>query len=426
MKRVVAISLFVLLAGCATQNQTQSTFAPVFVDHKYNLYGKLEKHEDGYHFSEYAESYLDFQPWVRLSDMAPMWNTEKESCLTGLASRETAGCKTANEALFRSKSLDFTPTTTTAYLFMSLLSFGLWATMPPAAVEFNQRAYSAAIVEARRKLNAAYEGIGESYVDHLDRYNASMIQLDAAYAEIVPAYNPKAVPAITLRDQSGLFKQDASAFRDSISLSPNTLVSRDDLAPVRAKAIDSLIILAQERNRSTVKNLRQAASTVPVRCRDNTMYNVSFAINCPEHINSAATEFPVEVIVKAVSLHDVVPQQISEEDDFVRVTLKDGEFYLSNKTHSYITVDSISFYHNGKIATSSNIGGELAPQAEVRLVAMNRLPIDRQAISFGNVTKTAALAQKITYGVALKYKVTSTNKENTLFKTREYRLADLI
>lgn len=426
MKRVVVPLLLAVLAGCASQPHTGDNAGWATSNHSYSIYGKLEKTNSGYRFTEYAEDYTKNEPWVRLSDMRPMWNIETEHCLGGLAAKEDVICKSQNELLFRSKKLDFTPRKTAAYAVMSVLSVGLWTALPPAAVEFNRRAYASAINEATQKLDEAYKPLGQSYVEYLDEYNAAMLAFHKAYDETASSYRADAKPVIRVRDNSGLFKWDASIFSHNVIVSENRLLSRKDLGYLNAKGIDSLLILVQDRNAAATQKLQEASSTLTVSCRNMGVFQMSYTLNCPEQIKASATEFNVEVVVQSVSYKNVLPKHIHEEDNFVSVTLRDGEFYLSNKSESYINIDSISFYHNGKIATSSNLGRELAPLSEVKLMSLDRLSIDRDAIAFDNMTKTKALNTKLTYGIALKYKVTNTNKENTLFKTREYRLYDLI
>jgi len=298
--------------------------------------------------------------------------------------------------------------------------------MPPGAVEFDQGKYLSSVKEAEKKLIDTYENVGQSYLMYLDEYNTEMTRFDGLYEKIVSGYKANVAPKINLRDDSGLFNNDASAFKSNISVVKNRLLSRSGVDRVEANTIDSLILLAKNRNSITAGKLRKAATTLSVTCENRNFANVNYTIKCPEEVNSSATEFGVDVVIESISYRNVLPKYISEEDEFVGLIFKDGKFYLKNKTKNYITVDSISFYHNDKIASSSKIGLELAPLSESKLISLNSLPLDKNAIAFSNVTKASASRTKIDYGVAVKYKITKMNKENTLFKTKEYRLSDLI
>ncbi|THB65594.1 MAG: hypothetical protein D6B27_08350, partial [Gammaproteobacteria bacterium] len=80
----------------------------------------------------------------------------------------------------------------------------------------------------------------------------------------------------------------------------------------------------------------------------------------------------------------------------------------------------------GKISTISKISNEFAPLSEGKLVSIDRFSLSENVISFKNVKKRYAHKKNIEYGVAIKYRISGANKERTLFKTRKYRLSNLI
>ena len=430
MRGIIISFLVVFLGGCATHQQNIDGNNPSqdSNNRKHFIYGKLENNSEGYAFTQFSESYVKAEPWVRLPDMKPMWNTQKEDCLTGIVeiTNKDVTCKTGDERLFRTKGTDFTAKKTTGYVFLSALSFGLWATMPPGAVEFDRNDYQSSVKEAEKKLIDAYKTFGQGYLKYLNEYDNDMRDFNELYDNIVSGYKSNVIPKINIRDDSGIFDGDASSFRNKISVSKNNIISRNGFDRVEAKTIDNLVLLAKDRNSTATEKLRTATSALSVTCNNRKFSNFNYIIKCPEVVDSSSTEFRVDVVIESFSYRNVLPKYISEEDEFVSLILKDGGFYLTNKTKSYITVDSLSFYHNGKIATSSKIGGELAPLSEAQLVSLNRLPVDQNAIAFNNVTKADALRTKIEYGVAVKYRIVNTNRENTLFKTSEYLLYDLI
>ncbi|PIE40634.1 MAG: hypothetical protein CSA49_07440 [Gammaproteobacteria bacterium] len=434
MKGATFLLIFVLLSvsGCTTNSQNDrskistpdslnSAHDSINLEHK--IYGKLEKQGDGYFFTEFSETYRANQPWVRLTDMKPMWDTSKEDCLTGIVeiTNKDITCKTGNEKLFRTKGTDFTVKKTAGYVFFSVLSLGAGAPMPPGAVKFNWKKYLSSTKEAKSRLV-------DNHLTLMNEYNAEMSKFNQIYNKVAHNYKNAAnpTPNINLHDKSGLFGNNASAFKNYISVSKNIIPSKDDVGYLQAKTMDNLVLLVKNRNSQILKKLNQATSTLSVTCRNREMADVNYRIKCPKNVASSEAKFKVNVFVDSISYKDVQPKSFRAKDSHIELILKNGLFYLTNKTKSYVTVDSISFYHNGKIATSSRLKSELAPLSESSLTSINSLPIDRRAIEFRNLTKTKASKTKIEYGVALKYRVVNTNKENTLFKTRNYQLLSLL
>jgi hypothetical protein len=419
------------VGGCATNHQSDNAWRDS-VDLKYAIYGKLEKQDDGYHFTEFSEGYVETQPWVRLTDMKPMWNTQKEDCVTGipeLTSKDVT-CKTHDEKFFRSKGTDFTVKKTVGWAVFSALSLGVAAAMPPAAVEFNQREYLSAVREATNKLNSVYEPLGQNYLAYLNEYNAEMTSLYELYEKVESDYIEKDIPiptpVVNLRDESGLFGGNVSGFKKRIAISKNAIPSKDNFDDVGSSAIDDLVSLTRDRNSIIASKLRNAESTLWITCSDRWFARVHYTITCPKKVNISSAEFEVDVVVESMSYRNILPKSISEEDESIRVVLRDEMFYLQNKTSSFITVDSISFYHNGKIATVHKLEGEWAPSSEGKLISLSRFPIATEAIGFSNITKSIALSTKVEFGVALKYRIINRNIEKTLFKTNKYQLMNLL
>jgi hypothetical protein len=421
-----------LLGGCATQHQhdqnsDQNPSLPAYL-----VYGKLEETAEGYIFTEFSEGFTQTEPWVRLADMKPMWNTEQEDCDTGLAEMvdefSKFTCKTEDKSLFRDKAVHFTVGKTATYMLVSAFTMGLSATMPPAAVKFDKDKYQSAVNQAEESLIVTFSPLSESYRQYLENYSTDMVQFDQQYEEIVSSYSrAKAVPNIDLVDESGLFDGNASDFKYDVTISGNSLIPRGDIEQISAITLYDFIESAQKRSKDSIEVLRKATATLVVTCENRSLaHYLSYTVSCEEEVDSSSTDFEVRVVIKSISYKDVMPDYIFEEDENVSLIFKKGRFHLTNKSDSYITVDSLSFYHNGKIATSSDREFEFAPQSEAELMPMAKLPLHKSSIEFPNTTKTSASKLKVKYGVAVKYRVVNTNKEITLFRTRAYPLLDLI
>lgn len=432
MIRIFFFVTFMLLGGCATQHQHDQNSDQNLSLPAYLVYGKLEETAEGYMFTEFSEGFTQTEPWVRLADMKPMWNTEQEDCSTGLADipseDDTLTCKTEDETLFRDKVVDFTVGKTAKYLFGSAISYGLIATMPPAAVKFDEDKYQSAVNEAEKSLIETFKPLSESYRQYLENYSTDMVQFDQQYEEIVSSYyRANVVPNIDLLDESGLFDGHASDFKYDVKTSGNSLILRRDIEQISATTLYDFIESAQKRSLDSIEALRKATATLVVTCGNrNLAYYLSYKVSCEEEVDSSRTDFDVKVVIKSISYKDVMPDYIFEEDENVSLVFKKDRFYLTNKSDSYITVDSLSFYHNGSIATSSDRDFEFAPQSEAELMPIAKLPLDKSSIEFANITRTSASQLKIKYGVAIKYRVVNTNKEITLYRTRAYPLLDLI
>lgn len=436
MKRVIFfLFVFVFISGCGTQPNTKSHYnikgnksvngksgVAGTGGYKYVLYGKLEKKGTGYSFTEFAENHVKNQPWVRLADMRPMWNTEKEDCLAGLANSRKVVCKTENKRLFRVKGLDFSLKKTAGYVLSSAMTFGLGATMPPASVDFDRDLFLSAIEDAKKRAGLTTGSINL----YLKKYDKEMESFDRSYKELVSSYSVSSTPKINLHDKSGIFAYSASVFEENVRLGKNWLPTMRGSKIVKAKTIDNMLLLVKNRNLTISRNLREAVSTLSVTCTNRALPSVDYKMTCPKKVDSSKSTFGVDVVVNSISFNKVLPKYIKEEDKNITLIFKDGFFYLSNKTKSYITVDSISFYYSGKISTISKISNEFAPLSEGKLVSIDRFSLSENVISFKNVKKRYAHKKNIEYGVAIKYRISGANKERTLFKTRKYRLSNLI
>ena len=432
MIRIFFFVTLMLLGGCATQHQHDQNSDQNLSLPPYLVYGRLEETAEGYMFTEFSEGFTQAEPWVRLADMKPMWNTEQEDCLAGPVKITNPDheniCKTQNASLFRDKAMDFNAKKAMGYLVFSTFSLGIGAALVPAVVKFDKGKYQSAVNEAEKSLIETFKPLSESYRQYLANYSTDMVQFDQQYEEIVSSYYlANVVPNIDLLDESGLFDGHASDFKYDVKTSGNSLIPRSDIEQISATTLYDFIESAQKRSLDSIEALRKATATLVVTCENrNLAYYLSYKVSCEEEVDSSRTDFDVKVVIKSISYKDVMPDYIFEEDENVSLVFKKDRFYLTNKSDSYITVDSLSFYHNGSIATSSDRDFEFAPQSEAELMPIAKLPLDKSSIEFANITRTSASKLKIKYGVAVKYRVTNTNKEITLYRTRAYPLLDLI
>ena len=430
MKKLIILTFVILLAGCASAPGDSNYLNGKSSTHfGHPIYGKLLNIDGKYVFKEfstgYDSRYNKDEPWVRLNDMNPMWSTEKEDCMTGFTFEEDE-CTTENEVLFRKKSTDFTGEKTTRYLAYTVFSLGLASTNVPAAVEFDEKKYKSAIKNAENDLNDKYGSSENSYEYLLEEYDNDKKYYEEKSKMLIEDRSSTASPVFNIRDDSGLFETNPTVFEKLVSTSRDYRDLYSKRKYHRSKSLINLVEQVKNENSIKLRKLEVWASTLSVRCNANGIDNVNYRIECPDDISSSTEAFDVYVVVDSVDYDKVLPAQMYEENEHVSLSFKNNYFYLVNKTGSYISLDRLSFYHNGKIATLSNLRVELPPHAESVLMSIERLPIDYDAVRFRNITKSSVDGISIEYGVALKYRVVNSNSDNTLFKTRNYKLKDLI
>ena len=156
------------------------------------------------------------------------------------------------------------------------------------------------------------------------------------------------------------------------------------------------------------------------------MANINYEIQCPATVSTAAKKVDIGLTINSLKFKKILPRKIIEKDNNIEVMLRDGIFNFTNKSSSYIEVNSVSFYYNGKIASLYNMSKELPPASEQNLTYLNRFPLEKNALDFLNVTKKMALKKNLNFGIAIKYRILDTNKEITLYQNNKYSLLELI
>ncbi|WP_250654696.1 hypothetical protein [Alkalimarinus coralli] len=398
--------------------------------YEYQLYGKLEKLNDGYSFTEFSELYEGSDPWVRLSDLRPMWNVHDEDCLAGV---DVAGlnrqCSSEDERLFRVSQVDFTPKKSAGYAVLSVFTLGMGLASPPAAVKFDREKFGEAVKQAEEKLNSLGKAFGYNYRDVLRDYNSEKVEFDRIYENKTKSYKVNAVPNIKLIDQSGLFDKNSRDFENHISVKKNILTQSNRVKALGAKEISNLLYLVKNQNKLLLADLGDSVSTLNVSCTEGVYLYADYQLKCPKQISASMDAFDVQVFVKAMSYQNVLPRSFLAEDEQVSIYLKDGKFIISNKSKNYITIDSLSFYHNGKIATLAELDHELAPfskSTQHSAISVQNLSLDKKAIYFSGVTQDIAKNTDVEYGIAAKYRIINMDKENTLFRSQTFTLLELI
>ena len=102
---------------------------------------------------------------------------------------------------------------------------------------------------------------------------------------------------------------------------------------------------------------------------------------------------------------------------------------ILNKTHKYVTVNSITVYYNSEVKNvifDSVI--ELPPDTFKDIPMSNFLSNAniKKVASFLNVDKKAALSTYLNFGLGIKYRVVDQNMDKSLYKTNKYNLYNVL
>ncbi|WP_152593341.1 hypothetical protein [Vibrio navarrensis] len=413
--------------GCSSTSEIPTTYSDSTISIKYPVYAQLERIDGQYEFTRFSSTPLNSGAWVNLATMAPTWSTDKENCFTGIVeySNKSLTCKTGNEELFRSKGTDFTPGKTMGYVLFSVFSLGIAATMPPGSVEFDEDEYLDAISQAKRKLEQQMAQNGTTYQSVLLEADKSMSSFVKQYDSIAENYTYSLKNDIKVSDKTGLFEKTAYPLDSLVFLAKNSLPEPTIQMTVHEFGPNYLnsLKLTQDQKLSALK---QATATVSVSCQENALSNVDYNIKCPKFVPTKDHAVPVELVINSISFKNILPYEIREKDNNIEVTFKNNTFDIINKSDSYIKVDSISFYYNGKIANIHKMDRDYPPQSQAVLTFLNSLPIERSALNFSNVSRDNAMKTKVNYGIAVKYRLLDSNKEITLYRNRQYPLLKLL
>tara|TARA_R110001583_G_scaffold160246_1_gene312158 strand:- start:95 stop:1378 length:1284 start_codon:yes stop_codon:yes gene_type:complete len=427
MKRIF-FPFLLAASGCATNNTIDQAAVNNLDAIKIvnPVYAKLKKTDSGYVFSEFSETYISGKPWVRLLDKKPMWNTKQEDCLGGLA-KDSLQCKSEDAELFRIKSIDLGDgAKATGYVAMSALSMGLWATMPPTAVKFDRDEYERAALQATLDLEEKTNASGTSLDSLYSNYENLMMDFYNKYESLVSNYTSDVSTLIEINDRSGLFRGVASGFNRNVIISKNQIPLAEGRGSLSSPELILLLSDSKSRNLKFIEELTNLTSNLKIRCNTNGFEYLEFDIKCPAELSSRIKNLKIPVTIHSVSFDNVMPKFISVVDDNVTVELVNGLVKAKNKSSKFLTIDSLSFYHNGKIATLAELNREFSPESESEITYIKSAPISKEAISFKKLTAAIAGSKNVNYGIAIKYRIADTNKEKTLYKSEDFKLRDLI
>ncbi|WP_144820433.1 hypothetical protein [Marinobacter piscensis] len=414
-KAIFAGTLALTLSGCATQSSVsqQAASAPLNEEHSGSIYAKLEKSDSGYAFTQFTVGHVPGSgPWVSLLNDRPMWDTSPEQCLKGIAKPELK-CQTANSSLFREET-SMTGGQATHWAFLSSLTFGLWLTMPPGRVAFDQEQFEQSYNEAYQQFAKDIEFNPKNLIAEA-RLNTSRLE---EMKESVD-YN------IKVSNNTG-FSFGSPSARD-LALTIDYKESKRTVYPSAAALYTHLDNIS--RAATSRENLQDIFE---VDCSKGIGYShFKLDIDCGEltyHISTDQMVAPVNLQVTGKKDFYLYPRNLVAKDNAMEVEVNGRYVTFKNRSSSFATLKNLSFYNGTSIYTKTwNTREALPPQSESRY-SLDRLISEKNKVRYVFSADSKYQEVDITYKVSAAYnlegKETSVTGENTYNKMSELILID--
>lgn len=417
MNKLLFATVFVVgaISGCSSTNKTD-TPANANANPGIPLFGKLEKVNEQYAFTEFATSPVTTQPWVNLKTGEPSWNTETEKC-PFVKKKVEHVCFTADEKLFREESIDIVSTGVS-----TVLSFGVLASVPNKDVTFEESEYREAIAQAGGF--AQYRTAIDTYTALQEEVYSKQRQTDAKMS----GYLVKPTVSVSYSGATELYesKPDLSRW---VTLEKHKLDATDMLT-LKANTIEDLLRLAQTKKETIVSQWDKMGNSIAVSCktvvRDDLL---NLHLSCPEsvQVNSPVPHVPIKADIR-INVKDATPAKFTYGNGEGIISKQGRDLFFTNVLNDFITVESISYYYANKTATISNLNISVPPKSGAVLTSLGRLNINTRDNRFEDITVEQAKDITLKYGIAVQYRVASngTTSSRKLLGTEEKSLIDIV
>jgi hypothetical protein len=413
MKKTVVLAIATLtLSGCASHQDSikQSTLQSELKKESYgSIYAKLEQTPNGYEFTSYTLGYVpDEGPWVSIRNDKPLWDTRTEMCITGLAKKELQ-CSSADEKLFRVDA-GMDAGQAGGWAFMTTLTFGLQATMPPARVVFDEQSFEKSYAEAYEKLLKEIE------------YNPKLRILEAD-ANISQIEELKEIIHSNIEIANNTGFEFPSLDSNDIGVSTEYRHMKKEYHDTKKliSYLDSLSLAA-----TSGGNFERV---LLVSCPPSISSYFDTEIKCGNmEINSTKGHFEIPVSIEVLSKKDLYlyPKNLLARDSAIDIEINGRDVVFLNKSDSYLYLKNFSFYHNDKIYTKTWTSPEtIPPEAQKQFQLSSLIPFARGKIAYLKSAKSAHQPVEIDYRLATSYELDGEQKSIT-GKKKYMRISDLI
>ena len=287
-----------------------------------------------------------------------------------------------------------------------------------------KQAYKEACINLSGSISACRDSI-KNTIDKLTAIESERAHSYTKAQKFIAEYytNTNANIVIEINDQSGLYDNSIN-YKDLFSLEFPRL--EHEKLYVSAKYLNKFLANYKKSMSYYDKDLKRM-ETLNGHCNESYIGGFNLSVICPKIVGfKQEAPIKIRVTVKSKDIVNSIPKSYAVFDDVLRLNMNDGKIDFENVSKYYITIQSISFYHQDKIATLHN-DISLPPESlTMQPVLLERFPLSTNRLKFHKMTKSLAEKQDMTFGFAAKYTVVDSNKAKTLYSKRKYRLIDLL
>lgn len=405
MKKALLVAATSLtLVGCASQNSIGNTDPSTTFEEESSgsIYAKLEKTENGYEFTRFTLGHaLSEGPWVSILNDAPIWDTTSEECLKGIAKPELK-CHTADSTLFRMET-SMTGGQAAQWGMLSVLTAGLWLTMPPGRVAFDEEQFKQSYNEAFEKLSSDIRYNPKNLVQEAKLNMARLKQMKDSINYNVRISNDT---GFALPDPSSRGITLETAFR-------RTKLTEYGDSSFLYKQLDRISVAA-----TTHENLEDIFK---VTCYPGSGYSsFELDVDCGElEYNTATNKMDAQINIEVLGKKNInlYPKNLLGKDNVFEVQA-DGLFVtFTNNSSSYMNLKNFSFYNNGRIYTKTWSARESLPPHSEQRYRLDKLISGRNKVEYMRSAKSEDQLVDITYKIAAAYTVNGQERGVTGKKT---------
>lgn len=390
-----------------------------------DLYGLLVKTRDGYRFTKFSFEYDNNQPYVRINDLRPMFDTGIRRYCPANARNPRNECYT-DSRMFRGRTRVYRSSYNNV---------------------FDINAYNSAIIDATQELalenkrelfiNAVF-GYHEKYTKLKDDY---VIKLEKKYQKFNNINNRKFKEIHLVKsyiDKTGLIKHFKNNIKLDLEYKPKShtnipsysldrwnLIYADDLKRTFSNQTLKLKEI-YEHNIDLISKSR-LSDLISVKCKGMAVYNIELDVSCLKPVITSNNTILVKVSLNYVTLKTPLPEKLILNDKNLILEYNDGNINFHNKSKKYIRIEAVSVYFDGDISTKNKFGYELPPQSSSKN-GVNISSIGNnsyQSIDF-RIDGSKYSKKVFDFGFAVKYKTMNSSKEHTLYKVKKYSVSKRI
>lgn len=416
MKKALALVITSLaISGCASQNQLkqenrQSTQQKESLG---SIYAKLEQTPNGYEFTSYALGDApDSGPWVSIRNDQPLWDTSTENCITGLA-RKHLRCSSADEALFRYDA-SMSAGQAGGWAFLTVLSFGLWGTMPPARVMFDEELFQQRYSEAYGKLSKGITVNPKLLIQEADLNLSDLEQLKRSVTFDIETSNQTGFDFPSLRPHDLNISIEGRKSQEYRKIGDLTrYLDEVSIAVTGKENFDNVFTFSCPSSMASYSV--ESSFDVDINCGEMSFNTAKNRLEVPASVN----------VLKKKNLY-LYPKNLVAKDSAINIEANGKEVVFVNKSSAYLYVKNFSFYHNGMIYTKTWQSPEAIPPDAQKHFGLDSL-INNVSSKVTRIGSARSINQSVNVNFSVAASYEQNGQEKSITGKKSYRkIADLI